>query len=59
MKKWKLFAVALLTTLSIGTATAADIIVSAASSLTNAFTDIGKDYEKANPGQKVNFNFAS
>ena len=38
---------------------AADLIVSAASSLTNAFTDIGKDYEKANPNQKVNFNFAS
>ena len=42
-----------------GAATAADIIVSAASSLTNAFTDIGKEFEKANPGQKVLFNFAS
>ncbi|HYR44206.1 MAG TPA: molybdate ABC transporter substrate-binding protein, partial [Terriglobia bacterium] len=40
-------------------ATAADLLVSAAVSLTNAFTDIGKDYEKANPGQKVNFNFGS
>ncbi len=59
MKKWKLLAVALVTSLSSGTAPAADIIVSAAASLTNAFTDIGKDYEKANPGQKVNFNFAS
>jgi molybdate transport system substrate-binding protein len=59
MKNWKLFVVVLVTTLFTGTARAADIIVSAAASLTNAFTDIGKDYEKANPGQKVNFNFAS
>ncbi|HKQ24402.1 MAG TPA: molybdate ABC transporter substrate-binding protein [Burkholderiales bacterium] len=59
MQKWKLLAVVLVTTLFTGTATAADIIVSAASSLTNAFTDIGKDYEKANPNQKVSFNFAS
>ena len=59
MKKWKLLVIALLTVFCMGTAMAADIIVSAASSLTNAFTDIGKDYEKARPGQKVNFNFAS
>ena len=59
MKKWKLLAVALVTAFSAGTATAADIIVSAAASLTNAFTDIGKDYEKANPNQKVSFNFGS
>lgn len=59
MRKWSLLAVVLATTLFTGTATAADIVVSAAASLTNAFTDIGKDYEKANPGQKVNFNFGS
>jgi len=59
MKKWKLLAVALATALCTGTVVAADIIVSAASSLTNAFTDIGKEYEKANAGQKVNFNFGS
>jgi molybdate transport system substrate-binding protein len=59
MKKWKLLAVTLVTAFTAGTATAADIIVSAASSLTNAFNDIGKDYEKANPNQKVSFNFAS
>ena len=59
MKKWTLLAVTLVTALSAGTATAADIIVSAASSLTNALTDIGKDYEKANVKQKVNFNFAN
>ncbi len=40
------------------TASAADIIVSAASSLTNAFNDIGREFEKANPGHKVLFNFA-
>jgi len=59
MRKWSLLAVVLATTLFTGTATAAEIVVSAAASLTNAFTDIGKDYEKANPGQKVNFNFGS
>ena len=41
------------------TASAADIIVSAAASLTNAFTDIGKEFEKANSGHKVLLNFAS
>lgn len=38
---------------------AAEIIVSAAASLTNAFSDIGKEFEKANPPHKVVFNFAS
>src|SRR4030095_3276404 len=38
---------------------AADIMVGAAASLTNAFTDIGKAYEKATPGTRVLFNFAS
>jgi len=41
------------------TAHAAELIVSAASSLTNAFTDIGKQYEKNKPGTKVIFNFGS
>lgn len=41
-----------------GAAIAADLVVSAATSLTNAFTDIGKEYEKAKPGTKVLFNFA-
>jgi molybdate transport system substrate-binding protein len=40
------------------TASAADIIVSAAASLTNAFNDIGREFEKANPGHRVLFNFA-
>src|SRR5690606_6900802 len=40
-----------------GSATAAEIIVSAAASLTNAFTEVAREYERANPGQKVNLNF--
>jgi molybdate transport system substrate-binding protein len=43
---------------SVATAMAADLIVSAAASLTNAFAGIGKEYEKARPGTKVLFNFA-
>ncbi|HZP88743.1 MAG TPA: molybdate ABC transporter substrate-binding protein [Burkholderiales bacterium] len=38
---------------------AVDITVSAASSLTNAFAEIGKAYEKAKPGTKVLFNFGA
>ena len=34
-----------------------DLTVSAASSLTEAFTEIGKAFEKANPGTTVAFNF--
>lgn len=41
-----------------GVAVAADLVVSAAASLTNAFTDIGKEYEKATPGTRVFLNFA-
>lgn len=40
-------------------AMAADLIVSAAASLTNAFNDIGKSYEAQYPGAKVSFNFAA
>jgi molybdate transport system substrate-binding protein len=36
-----------------------ELIVSAASSLTNAFNEIGKTFENANPGTKVIFNFAA
>jgi molybdate transport system substrate-binding protein len=38
---------------------AADLMVAAAASLTNAFTEIGKAYEKATPGTRVLFNFAA
>jgi len=36
-----------------------DITVFAAASLTESFTQIGKDFEAANPGSKVIFNFAA
>jgi molybdate transport system substrate-binding protein len=38
---------------------AQDLVVSAAASLTQAFHEIGKAYEKEHPGQKVIFNFAA
>jgi len=41
------------------TAMAADIIVSAAASLGNAFGDIAKDFEKANPGTRVLLNLGA
>jgi len=36
-----------------------DLLVSAAASLTNAFRDAGKQFEEANPGVKIIFNFAA
>jgi len=45
--------------LSTPSAQAADLMVAAAASLTNAFTEIGKAYEKATPGTRVLFNFAA
>ncbi|MBL8534189.1 MAG: molybdate ABC transporter substrate-binding protein [Betaproteobacteria bacterium] len=44
---------------AIGWATAADITVSAAASLTNAFQEIGKQYEREHPSDRVLFNFGS
>ncbi len=38
--------------------TSGEITVFAAASLTESFTRIGKDFEAANPGVKVTFNFA-
>ena len=40
-------------------ARAADLMVAAAASLTNAFTEMGKAYEKATPGTRVLFTFAA
>jgi molybdate transport system substrate-binding protein len=40
-------------------ASAADLTVSAAASLTNAFRDLGPVFEAQNPGVKVQFNFAA
>ena len=36
-----------------------ELIVSAAASLTNAFEELGKAYEKASPGAKLTFNFGA
>jgi molybdate transport system substrate-binding protein len=52
-------ACALTLTFSAGSASAAELIVSAAASLTNAFRDIGKAWEAANPGNTIVFNFAA
>lgn len=38
---------------------AADLTVSAAASLTNAFRDLGPMFESANPGTRVQFNFGA
>jgi len=38
---------------------AADLTVSAAASLTNAFNELGPAFEAANPGNKVQFNYAA
>jgi len=45
--------------LSAASADAADLVVSAAASLTNAFADTGRAFERVNPGNKVVFNFAA
>ncbi len=42
-----------------GSTPAAELIVSAAASLTNAFTEIGREFEKVNPPHKAIFSFAS
>lgn len=38
---------------------AGDVLVSAAASLTNAFTDLGKQFQKAHPGTTVHFSFGA
>ncbi len=43
----------------IGPARADEILVSAASSLTDALTEVGAAYTKANPGTAVRFNFGA
>ncbi|MDG4827431.1 molybdate ABC transporter substrate-binding protein [Asanoa sp. WMMD1127] len=43
---------------STSSAVSGDVTVFAAASLTEAFTQIGKDFEAANPGTKVTFSFA-
>ncbi|MFD0746626.1 molybdate ABC transporter substrate-binding protein [Phytohabitans flavus] len=41
-----------------GSGVTGDVTVFAAASLTEPFTQIGKDFEAANPGTKLTFNFA-
>ncbi|MFX1680283.1 molybdate ABC transporter substrate-binding protein [Mitsuaria sp. CC2] len=45
--------------LATGIAHAADVTVSAAASLTNAFKELAPAFEAAHPGTKVQFNFAA
>jgi len=58
---WGLWVATLLVSGSLagGRAAAADLVVSAAASLTNAFGEIGREYEKARPGTHVLFNFGA
>jgi len=46
-------------TFVVGTASAADLTVSAAASLTNAFQELAPVFEAAHPGTKVQMNFAA
>ena len=57
--RFKPFAVATLLAVASISVRAADLTVSAASSLTNAFRDIGPLFEAAHPGSKVQFNFGA
>jgi molybdate transport system substrate-binding protein len=62
MTKIKLLFVLLLGTVLLWGATAygdQELIVSAAASLTNAFPEIGKVFEKQHPGIKIIYNFAA
>jgi molybdate transport system substrate-binding protein len=55
----RLLSFVLLSCIWMPSAHAAELIVSAAASLTNAFRDVGKLFEQASPGNKVVLNFAS
>ncbi len=59
MRKRKGLTIAVAAMFWMSPAAAADIIVSAAASLTNAFTEIGKEFDKSNPGHRAVFNFAA
>jgi molybdate transport system substrate-binding protein len=58
MRALKITTAAVMAT-AFATASATDITVSAAASLTNAFKEIGAAYEKEHAGDKVLFNFAA
>ncbi len=60
MNTKKLLAVAVLATMGWSAqASAEDLVVAAASSLTNAFTEIGEQFQQANPGAKVLNTFSA
>lgn len=52
-------AVATVLTVAAPLAHSQELLISAAASLTNAFKDIGAEFERTRPGTKVNFNFAA
>jgi molybdate transport system substrate-binding protein len=53
------FALSLAMAFWVGSAAAGDVVVSAASSLTNAFQNVATAYEAKHPGTKVVLNFAA
>ena len=55
----KRFFAILILSLAVGSASAEELIVSAAASLTNAFKALGPVFEAQHPGTKVLFNFAA
>ncbi len=59
VKKWSGIVCALVLCLSVTSAKAAELTVSAAASLTNAFTQLKGEFEKANAGMTVHTNFAA
>ncbi len=58
-KRFSLLVLGMGMALSAALASAETVTVSAAASLTNAFKEIGKGFEAANPGNTVEFNFAA
>ncbi len=59
MRRWcRQFAVAIALATWMSVASAADLIVSAAASLTNAFSELGKSYQAQNSGANIVLNLA-
>src|ERR1700761_6452864 len=54
-----LFAALIVAAIPFGDALAAEVIVSAAASLSNSFGELGKLYEAKHPGDKIVANFAA
>jgi molybdate transport system substrate-binding protein len=59
MRSRPIHAAVLVATLASAPTSAAELTVSAAASLTNAFREIGAAFESSHPGHKVHFNFAA